>query len=231
MTTRLPQSALSSGAIFHLVGLAADAAESGESSDPLEWQVLRYQRIQGVEYTRPPWSWPLQPAAAQLDYLAHTFTEEFFSTCPPSARTLWCRAAGKRTVPEFMNDLATLLRMACREPEATYEEIPLAGWELAVRFPRLLGFETWLDAALPDEEDPVRAGIESEHPYCAEHLPELIAQVTQALALCRDSEAFAGQLRARCAAATPELLAEVADRAYAHMAREHRSGTLLTPPA
>ncbi|WP_326774473.1 hypothetical protein [Streptomyces sp. NBC_01445] len=228
MTTRLPQSALSSGAIFHLVGLAADAAESG---DPLEWQVLRYRRIQGVEYTRPSWTWPLQPAAAQLDYLAHTFIEEFFSTCPPAARTLWSRAAGKRTVPEFMNDLATLLRMACREPEATYEEIPLAGWELAVRFPRLLGLETWLDPAFPDEEDPIRAATESEHPYCAEVLPELIAQVTQALALCRDSEAFAAQLRAHCGSAAPEVLAEVADLAYAHMAREHRNGTLVTPPA
>jgi hypothetical protein len=228
VTTRLPQSALSSGAIFHLVGLAADAAESG---DPLEWQVLRYQRMQGVEYTRSPWSWPLQPAAAQLDYLAHTFTEEFFSTCPPSARALWRRAAGERTVPEFMNDLATLLRMACRDPEATYEEIPLARWELEVRFPRLLGMENWFEAAFIDDEDPLRSAIESEHPYCAEHLPELIAQVAQALALCRDSAAFAGQLRARCGCASPELLAEVADRAYAHMAREHRNGTLVTPPA
>jgi hypothetical protein len=228
VTTRLPQSALSSGAIFHLVGLAADAAESG---DPLEWQVLRYQRMQGVEYTRSPWSWPLQPAAAQLDYLAHTFTEEFFSTCPPSARALWRRAAGERTVPEFMNDLATLLRMARRDPEATYEEIPLARWELMVRFPRLLGPGAWLDAAFIDDEDPLRSAIESEHPYCGEHLPELIAQAAQALALCRDSAAFARQLRAHCGPTSPELLAEVADRAYAHMAREHRNGTLVTPPA
>ncbi|MFB6857904.1 hypothetical protein ACFC18_04050 [Streptomyces sp. NPDC056121] len=225
MTTRLPQSALTSGVIFHLVGLAA------ESGDPLEWQVLRYQRMQGVEYTRSPWSWPLQPAAAQLDYLAHTFTEEFFSTCPPSARTLWSRVAGHRTVPEFMNDLATLLRMACREPEATYEEIPLARWELEVRFPRLLGLESRLDVAFTDDEDPILSATLSEHPYCAEHVPELIAQATQALALCQDSEAFAEQLRAHCGSAGPEVLAEVADRAYAHMAHEHRNGSLLTPPA
>ena len=55
--------------------------------------------------------------------------------------------------------------------------------------------------------------------------------MSQALALCRDSEAFAAQLRAHCGSATVEVLAEVADLGYAHMAREHRNGTLVTPPA
>jgi len=88
---------------------------------------------------------------------------------------------------------------------------------------RLLGLHTWLDPAFGyDEEDPLGAAIESEHPDCGEHLPELIAQVTEALAVCQASDAFAEQLRPHCGPECPKVFAEVADRAYAHLAREHR---------
>ncbi|OKK05996.1 hypothetical protein AMK26_07845 [Streptomyces sp. CB03234] len=213
-----PEGIFTSGPLFQLVGLAAGPG------DALEWEVLRLNRILLTEHWDPHWRHPLQPLASQLDYMAVTFTDAFFDSCPPAARAVWTAAAGDRTVPEFMTELALLLRLADREGEPDYDAVPLAGWEAEARFPLLRDLDLW---AYLDEhasfDSAFRERIDGEHPWCDRELVPIVTQAVQALALCARSAAFATAFRAYAPAATTATLEIVVELGQAHMAEHHRT--------
>ncbi|MCX4539330.1 hypothetical protein [Streptomyces sp. NBC_01565] len=211
-----PEGVFTSGPIAHLVGLAA------EGPDPLEWEVLRLTRITRTDHWDVTWRHTAQPLASQLDYLATAFSEEFFATCPQDARRAWTAAAGTKSVPEFMTELAMLLRLADRQGAAGYDDVSLAQWEVRARFPLLLALDSWAyEGEYGSYEESLLAFIEAEHPFC---YYELIPRLTQALevrTLRAESEAFAASFRTLVPDATPETLDTLARVSFAHLAEHH----------
>ncbi|MFB7368292.1 hypothetical protein ACFC0D_00350 [Streptomyces sp. NPDC056222] len=211
-----PEGMFTSGPIAHLVGLAAGG------TDPLEWEMLRFKRVSRTNHWDASWRCALQPLASQLDYLATAFSDEFFATCPDDTRRVWTTAAGSKPLPEFMTELAMLLRLADRGRHASYEEVPLAVWEVRTQFPLLRGLDDWTyDGEHASYEDSVRAFIESEHPFCFYELIPRLTQALEAQALCTQSAAFAASFRTLVPEATPEVLNTLARTTFAHMAEHH----------
>ncbi|WP_327260182.1 hypothetical protein OG444_39090 [Streptomyces sp. NBC_01232] len=211
-----PEGMFTSGPIAHLVGLAAGG------TDPLEWEVLRFRRTMRANHWDTAWRGSLRSLASQLDYLATAFTQEFFATCPPDTRRTWTAAAGADSLPQFMTGLALLLRLADREGDPSYEDVPLTAWEVRAQWPLLLSLDGWAyDGEHASYEESLEAFIESEHPYC---FHEVIPRLTQALevrTLCTQSDAFAASFRALAPGATPEALDVLARTAFAHLTRHH----------
>ncbi|MFJ8769726.1 hypothetical protein [Streptomyces clavifer] len=211
-----PEGMFTSGPIAHLVGLAAGGP------DPLEWEVLRFTRVTRTDHWDVTWRRTAQPLASQLDYLATAFSEKFFAACPPDARRAWTAAAGPRSVPEFMSELAMLLRLADRQWPAGYDDVPLAQWEVLAQFPLLLALDSWAhDGEHVSYEAALLAYIAAEHPFC---YYELIPRVTQALevgALSTQCDAFAKSFLSLVPAATPETLGTLARVSFAHLTEHH----------
>ncbi|MFF3452976.1 hypothetical protein ACFYXH_01380 [Streptomyces sp. NPDC002730] len=213
-----PEGIFTSGPLFQLVSLAA------RESDPLEWQVLRLNRAVRTEHWDAPWRRWMQPLASQLDYMAATFTDAFFAGCPQHAREAWATAAAPKTVPEFMTELAMLLRVADREWPPDYQEVPLARWEAEARFPMLRSLDTWAyDDEFDSFEEAFQDRIDHEHPYCDTDLVPIVAQAMEALALCAASEHFSKALQAHDATATPAALKVIVELGHAHMRSHHRA--------
>ncbi|WP_405856741.1 hypothetical protein OG361_24350 [Streptomyces sp. NBC_00090] len=211
-----PEGMFTTGPIAHLVGLAAGGP------DPLEWEVLRFNRVTRTEYWDPAWRHTPQHLASQLDYLATAFSEEFFATCPEADRRTWRAAAGTRTLPAFMTELAMLLRLADRQGDATYEDVPLAAWEVRARFPLLLSLDGWAyDGEFASYEEYVRAFVEGEHPYCSYEVIPRLTQALEARTLSAESAAFAASFRILAPQATPETLDVLARTTFAHMTEHH----------
>ncbi|WP_406272196.1 hypothetical protein OHT93_22815 [Streptomyces sp. NBC_00191] len=212
-----PEGILTSGPLFQLV------SEAAYGPDPVEWQVLRLKRVLRTEYWDAPWRRPMQPLASQLDYMATTFTSDFFASCPTKAQGTWIAAAGKKSVPEFMTELAMLLRVADRQYEPDYDEVPLAKWETWARFPLLIGIDRWgYDDEYDSFEASVQGRIDAEHPLCELEVVPAVAQAMEALALCAESSSFAAALRSHASGATQDSLAVYAELGHAHMRAHHR---------
>ncbi|MGW6389291.1 hypothetical protein ACWFR1_02050 [Streptomyces sp. NPDC055103] len=211
-----PEGMFTTGPVAHLVGLAAGGP------DPLEWEVLRFQRVTRTEYWDPAWRHTPQHLASQLDYLSTVFSEEFLATCPEANRHAWRTAAGAKGVPAFMTELAMLLRLADRQGDATYEDVPLAAWEVRARFPLLLSLDGWAyDGEFASYEESLRAYVEGEHPYCSHEVFPRLAQALEARTLCAGSAAFAASFRELAPEATPEALAVIARTTLTHMTEHH----------
>ncbi|MEU3482541.1 hypothetical protein ACI2LO_26915 [Streptomyces sp. NPDC033754] len=211
-----PEGMFTTGPLAHLVGLAAGGPE------PLEWEVLRFGRATRTEYWDPAWRHTPQTLASQLDYMATAFSEEFFATCPEGTRHAWRTAAGAKSVPAFMTELAMLLRLADRQGDATYEDVPLAAWEARARFPLLMSLDGWAyDGEYASYEESMRAHIEGEHPYCSYEVVPRLTQALEARTLCDESAAFAASFRKLAPEATPETLAVITRTTFTHMTEHH----------
>ncbi|RSS55018.1 hypothetical protein [Streptomyces sp. WAC01280] len=211
-----PEGMYTTGPLAHLVGLAAGGP------DPLEWEVLRFGRVTRTEHWAPSWRPTPQTLASQLDYMATAFSEEFLATCPERARHAWRTAAGTKSVPAFMTELAMLLRLADRQGDATYEDVPLAAWEVRARFPLLLFLDGWAyDGEYASYEESLRAFIEGEHPDCSYEVVPRLVQALTARTLCAESAAFAASFRKLAPEATPEALAVITRTTFTHMTEHH----------
>ncbi|GEB56473.1 hypothetical protein [Streptomyces gardneri] len=211
-----PEGMFTTGPIAHLVGLAAGG------SDPLEWEVLRFGRVTRTDYWDPAWRVTPQHLASQLDYLSTVFSEEFLDTCPEADRRTWRAAAGAQGVPAFMTELATLLRLADRQQDATYEDVPLAAWEVWARFPLLLSLDGWAyDGEYASYEESLRAFVEGEHPDCSYEVMPRLNQALAARTLCAESAAFAASFRVLAPQATPEALAVLTRTTLTHLTEHH----------
>jgi hypothetical protein len=212
-----PEGIFTSGPLFQLVGLTA------QGGDPLEWQVMRLRRILWTEHWDAAWRDPMQPLASQLDYMAATFSEEFFAGCPVYAREAWLAAAGTRSVPEFMGEFARLLRVADRQWPGDYSAVPLAKWEAAARFPLLRGLDSWAyDGEYDSYEAAFRARIDSEHPYCEQEFVPFVAQAQTALSLCDTSVHFRETFLSYDDSVTPAVLKIIVELGQAHMTSHHQ---------
>jgi hypothetical protein len=212
-----PEGILTSGPLFQLV------SEAAYGPDPVEWQVLRLMRVLRTEHWEAHWRHPMQPLASQLDYMAATFTSDFFASCPTTAQETWIAAAEKKPVPAFMAELAMLLRVADRQHVPDYDEVPLAKWETHARFPLLINLDMWAyDDDYDSFEASVQGRIDAEHPFCDWELVPAVAQALEALALCAQSGSFAAALRSHASGATPDSLAAYAELGHTHMRTHHR---------
>ncbi|MER5208196.1 hypothetical protein [Streptomyces sp. NPDC002825] len=210
-----PEGMFTSGPLAHLAALAA-------GPDPLEWQVLRLRRVLRLNHWDAAWRETPQRLASQLDYLSTAFTEEFFATCPEQTRHTWRTAAGAKDIPAFMTDLATLLRLADREGDAPYEDVPLSAWEVRAQFPLLLSLDGWAyDGEHASYEESLRAFIEAEHPFCSHELIPRLTQALEARTLCAQSPAFAASFARLAPTATPETLDVLARLTFAHLTEHH----------
>ncbi|WP_328397509.1 hypothetical protein OHS70_14590 [Streptomyces sp. NBC_00390] len=212
-----PEGIFTSGPLFQLVGLAAQGGE------PLEWQVMRLKRVLRTEYWDAAWRAPMQPLASQLDYMTTTFSEDFFAGCPEYARQAWLAAAGARSVPVFMGELARLLRVADRVRPAGYDVVPLARWEAEARFPLLRDLDTWAyDGEYDSFEAAFQARIDGEHPCCEQEVVPFVAQAQTALSLCAESAHFRDAFLSHDESVTPATLKIITERGHAHMRSYHR---------
>ncbi|WP_086832019.1 hypothetical protein [Streptomyces sp. NRRL B-24572] len=210
-----PEGVFTGGPLAHLAGLAA-------GPDPLEWEVLRLKRVLRLNHWDAAWRETPQKLASQLDHLSTVFTEEFFATCPEPARRTWRTAAGPKGVPAFMTDLATLLRLADREGDARYEDVPLSAWEVRARFPLLLALDGWAyDGEHTSYEESLHAFIEAEHPFCFHELIPRLTQALEARTLCAESPAFAASFAELAPTATPETLDVLARLTFTHLTEHH----------
>ncbi|WP_225804360.1 hypothetical protein [Streptomyces sp. NK15101] len=210
-----PEGMFTSGPLAHLVGLAC-------GPDPLEWEVLRLTRVLRPNHWDASWRETPQTLASQLDYLSTAFSEEFFAGCPEQTRRTWRTAAGAQGVPAFLTGLATLLRLADREGDAPYEEVPLSAWEVRARFPLLLSLDDWAyDGEHASYEESLRAFVEAEHPFCFHELVPRLTQALEARTQCADSPAFAASFRTLAPTATPEALDALARTTFAHLTEHH----------
>ncbi|MER7946209.1 hypothetical protein ABTY59_02300 [Streptomyces sp. NPDC096079] len=210
-----PEGMFTGGPLAHLATLAA-------GPDPLEWEVLRLARILRPNHWDAAWRETPQRLASQLDYLSTAFSEEFLAGCPEPARSSWRTAAGAQGVPAFMTGLATLLRLADREGDARYEEVPLAAWEVRARFPLLLSLDGWAyDGEFGSYEESLRAFVDAEHPHCFDELIPRLTQALEARTLRADSPAFAEAFGVLAPTATPETLDVLIRTAYAHLTEHH----------
>ncbi|MFF8598604.1 hypothetical protein ACF065_06810 [Streptomyces sp. NPDC015232] len=210
-----PEGVFTGGPLAHLVAHAA-------GPDPLEWEVLRLQRCLRKEHWDAAWRTNLQTLASQLDHLSVSFDPERLTGCPAATRRAWRAAAGDRPLPAFMTDLAMLLRLADRQPEAAYEDVPLAAWEVRARFPLLLSLDSWgYDDEHASFEDSVRALVAAEHPHCAWELVPRVGQALEARTLCSRSPAFAAAFRTLAPGAEPETLGVFLRVLLGHLLEEH----------
>ncbi|BAU85501.1 hypothetical protein SLA_4617 [Streptomyces laurentii] len=210
-----PEGMFTSGALAHLVHLAG-------GSEPLEWEVLRLGRCLRREHWEATWRESPQSLASRLDYLAVAYDEEFFATCPEETRRAWRTAAGERHLPAFMTDLATLLRLADRQGDASYAEVPLAAWEVRARFPLLLHLDGWAyDGEYASHEESLLAFADAEHPHCSWELIPLLTQALEARTLCAESADFAASFRDLAPEATPSALDAIGRVLLAHLTEHH----------
>ncbi|MFF3676136.1 hypothetical protein ACFYYS_19480 [Streptomyces sp. NPDC002120] len=184
--------------------------------------MLRITRVARSDHWDPAWRYTARPLACQLDYLATAFSEEFFAACPQDARRAWTAAAGSKSVPEFMTELAMLLRLADRQWPAEYEDVPLAHWEVRARFPLLMALDSWAyDGEHGSYEESLLAFIEAEHPFCSYELVPRLTQALEVRTLSTQSAAFAAAFRALEPAATPETLDTLTRVSFAHLTEQH----------
>ncbi|MFI6286956.1 hypothetical protein ACIBCM_19770 [Streptomyces sp. NPDC051018] len=213
-----PEGMLTTGPLIQIVGAAASGP------DPLEWQVLRFQRTTRTEYWEASWRHPLQPLASQLDYLAMTLTPELFARCPPAEREMWTKAADGRPITEFMTDLAMLLRLTDRQADTPYDEVPLAGWEARARFPLLMNLDAWAyDGEYGSFAESHQNWLDNEHPNCEWDVVPMLGQAVEALALVSRFEGFGEALLAHASGATAATLSTVVALGAAHLKDRHRA--------
>ncbi|MEU6165500.1 hypothetical protein [Streptomyces tanashiensis] len=211
-----PEGMFTGGPLAHLVGLAAGGP------DPLEWEVPRLRRVLRLNHWDAAWREAPQTLASQLDYLSTAFSEEFFATCPEPARRTWRAAAGAKSLPVFMTELAMLLRLADREGDARYEDVPLAAWEVRALFPLLMSLDDWAyDGEFSSYEESLKAFVEAEHPFCSYELIPRLTQALEARTLCADSPAFAASFRVLAPTATPETLDVLVRTTFTHLTEHH----------
>ncbi|MEU1277516.1 hypothetical protein [Streptomyces sp. NPDC005805] len=212
-----PEGVFTGGPLFQLVAVVC------RDGEPPEREVARLRRVLGAAYWEEPWRAVLQPLASQADYLAVTFSEEFFAGCPEYARRAWLGAAGQLSVPGFLGELAGLLRASDRAGPAGYDTVPLARWEAVARFPLLRSLDTWAyDGEHDSFEAALRARIDGEHPCCDEELVPFVAQAQTALHLCAASSHFRERFLSFDESVTPRALRVVVDMGNAHLAAHHR---------
>ncbi|MFF8485823.1 hypothetical protein ACGFZG_35990 [Streptomyces antibioticus] len=131
------------------------------------------------------WLLPVVSVAALLDHTADLLRSEGPAFFPRTFAERLDKARGGVPGDDYLRKLAGLIRAVEQEPDAGFDDLPLADWEAAARFPELIGFgANWIyDGEYLSLSDSVKAFVEAEHPFCSETFSRLAADAQSVLVI------------------------------------------------
>jgi hypothetical protein len=208
------------GPVRRVLELAAAARGSG-GAPSLDAELRRFVRTTRATVATD-WLCPLTTVTALLDHVAGLCVDGV-EDLPLEFRQLLDRAGAGTAAAGYLRSLAEKLRTLEQEPQDEYDELPLCRWEIEVRFPLLSGFGVnWVyGGEFATFEQSVEAAINSEHPYCVDHLAPLAAEAQAALVLVSGLPATANALPAVIGWVTPEALRLLLQAVDDHLRQEH----------
>ncbi|MFJ3091233.1 hypothetical protein [Streptomyces sp. NPDC086838] len=209
------------GPLRRVLETAVRARESQDVLD-LDEEVRRFVRTAGTT-DASPWLFPVVAVAALLDHTADLLRSEGAAFFPREFTERLDKARDGVPGEEFLRTLAGRVRMADQEPDAGFDELPLADWEAAARFPELLGFgPNWIyDGEFPLLSDSIAAFIEAEHPFCSDAFSRLAADAQAVLVLFPEPSALSGNVTRWIPWASHEALRQITRSIDDHMRTEH----------
>ncbi|WP_225991820.1 hypothetical protein [Actinomadura montaniterrae] len=201
---------------------------AGGSPDPIEWEVLRYQRLLCPDYIETAFSSArVDFVAAELDYMSQTHEDTLLAQAGSSVQSTWQIAAREHagSIPGLLALLAQLMRQVGTKPPPDFDEVPLGRWEAMERYPRLFNLAELVKECSVSSEH----AITNEHPQgCQYYVSPMIAEALEALALCQQYRKFRRLFR-QFVYLEAEELAAIADAAFEHMKVHHRRRTWISP--
>ncbi|NGO77668.1 hypothetical protein G6045_18675 [Streptomyces sp. YC504] len=181
-------------------------------------RVIRTSRATGSSR----WLCPVPVIAALLDQTAD-LTEAADVTVPRTFGERLDKARGETSGAEYLHTLAGVIRLLEHEPDASFEELPMAEWEVSVRFPALSGFgPNWIyDGEYESLSDSIQAFIVSEHPFCDDELHGIAGEAQLLLVLFPGPQAIAANIGRALPWVTHEVLRELCRAVNDHMWAAH----------
>lgn len=203
--------------------------------DPAEWKRKLGPTIRALSVLAEEGGRMLYEIAAQLRVAADRFAAA--PGDPPQELTQIPAASPAEQTPDVLRAIAHHLEEWNSIPrEVKYHQLPTTSWEMFYRFPRLRHLGTVYfgqdglalegDMEFADEDDGVRMYIDQVHPECLWHLPGLVAECHEGLALFHTEEQltqfFELDFRLGCGATEwQEFLPMVARVCVEHMRDAH----------
>lgn len=207
------------GSISRIIDLAIACRETGSA---LEDELARFCRTLETS-NAAAWALPSATVSALLDLLSEEFDGTKFPRTPAGFDERLSKAAGGLKNSEFLQLVAGLFRTLDRQALPDFQELPMAAWEVRVRYPRIARFGWWVESGEYDVfEEGLKAGVESEHPsLCRQELPYLAAELQESLLLFPSAEALAAGLQPTIPWATDPILREILQLIHVHFAEQH----------
>ena len=209
------------GPVRRVVETALRAQESQGALD-LDDELRRFVRTMCAADTSR-WLFPVASVAALLDHTADLFRSEGAAFFPRAFTERLDKARDGVPGDEYLRTLASLIRMVDQEPDAKFDDLPLADWEAAARFPELFGFgANWIyDGEYPLLSDSIAAFVEAEHPFCSETFSRLAADAQSVLVLFPEPAALSANVTRWIPWASHDALRQITRRIDDHMRTEH----------
>ncbi|MFH9395940.1 hypothetical protein [Streptomyces sp. NPDC017556] len=209
------------GPVGRVVDTALRAQRSQGALD-LEDEIRRFVRTMRAADTSR-WLFPVASVAALLDHTADLLRSEGTAFFPRTFTERLDEARNAVPGDDYLRALAGLIRVAERQPDAGFADLPLADWEATVRFPELRGFgANWIyDGEYPSLVDSIAAFVEAEHPFCGETFSRLVADAQAVLVLFPQSDALSAHVTRWIPWVSQDALRETIRRIDGHMRTEH----------
>ncbi|MEU9576394.1 hypothetical protein [Streptomyces chilikensis] len=208
------------GPVRRVLELAAMVRES-EGTLSLDDELRRFVRVTAAT-SSAEWLCPVTTVTALLDHVADLCADGT-DGMPPLFRDLLRRAGAGTDAAACLRSLTGKLRALDQRPADDHDQLPMARWEIGVRFPHLAGFGVnWVyEGDHATLEDSFQAAVESEHPFCDAFLTPLAAEAQSALVLLPSEQAMTAVLTPVIGWATPQALRGLLRTVDDHMQREH----------
>ncbi|MFE6913345.1 hypothetical protein [Streptomyces rubiginosohelvolus] len=169
------------------------------------------------------WLFPVASVAALLDHTADLLRSKGPGFFPRTFTERLDEARDGVPGDDCLRTLAGLLRAVDQEPEAGCADLPLADWEVAARFPELVGFgANWAyGGEYSSLSDAVAAFVEAEHPFCSETFPRLVADAQAVLVTFPEPAALSANVTRWIPWVSHDALREVIRTIDGHMRTGH----------
>ncbi|MFC9619675.1 hypothetical protein ACFTXM_06675 [Streptomyces sp. NPDC056930] len=214
-------SLFNAGPVKRILDLAVKAQESS-GTILLDDELRRFIRtVENDSSTQ--WVCPIYTATALLDLAGDAIDSGAIESMPPDFQKTVSRAAAGMNCGEYLHTMAGMIRLLDQEGVPDYSELPMAPWEMRVRFPGLKGFGVnWIyDGDYSSLAESTAAAIASEHPLCDEFLSPLAAEAQAALVLFPDPRSMQLSLAREIEWVSVSSLRELVTRINEHMLEEH----------
>ncbi|MEV5441250.1 hypothetical protein AB0N23_01620 [Streptomyces sp. NPDC052644] len=211
------------GPMRRVLELAA-AAQGSAGTRKLDDELRRFIRTVGGKGVTA-WLCPLTTVTALLDHVADLCSEGGLDRLPADFRQLLERASEGLDESEYLHTLAGVIRLLAQDPHDDYSELPMAEWEVEIRFPGLAAFGVnWIyEGDYASLRESIQAAISSEHPYCSESLAPLASEAQSALVLFPDGQSMTDGLTKVIGWVSADALRELLTSIDAHMRKAHTS--------